>query len=914
MKKLMVVMTAALCAGFCLAAPEKKDDKAAKEQAKREQAAKDARLKELDKIISSNRMGWGNWNDCFLRYYCPTEIDKKLTAISDAERDEMKKKNLAAQKEAYELDPSAKRGKSYASALSFVGRYAEALPIYKAAIEKARAGKRPDKDVLGWGSFSYAECQYVTGDEKGAIATLTELKGLKIDLGRYGGNPSATAEEVLVALEDRFDDFDQLPRYTDAKAFPEPQKAAYEQAFTDLKKVTVRTKGMDGDDPRFSFFDKKLRRRGIEVDHVGAIGSLFSSGAFTLEVEVGAEVPAFASLKDFQKREAYEIAVGEKGATIKAATKQGALWGLVTFVQMLDAAKPAIRRGTVTDYPATAERGFLSTSTWPGCPEYALMCKFNNVDYQGNILDKGSSMSPLRKAVAKKIGEYYVKRGLTVYFGMVNLTQAPVLPLCSPRTLELQADFCRFCASFGAGVYYPYDDCRYPMNHQDVEKYKVARNCDAQHVDKLYRLVLKDYPDFKMIFCPPFYWGPDSNADGYSENREEYLASLKQVHPNVDFYWTGPMVKSFDMTKRQVQWFTELTGRKPAIFQNGMDIHKYTTNFGIDAFDFTAWHYPEYYEDISVFHANSHMALDASRDTTVAEGLWNPAAFDKFRAAKRGNQLLCGEKTYDILLPGLKALEYFDRYRSREIPVDILSEKPDDLQAKIDTAKASWEAADAYMKTLGAYPKAGLGHFAAAIGWAGDVVKAAKNPPDTLAKYKADIEQVIRQANEEVGVDKSKGDLLFTPADVRGGDFFVYDSFDPAKKRVGATKAFEHPIPKRLVRCLRGNGFTSANSFSFDFECDPFPPTGDYVMYINGMDDETPRQNTLRVLINGVSVGEQEFGFPDNKGYAVKTFRIPFTSMKRHNNVTVLNMTPGSNPRGTPWLMMNYVVLKKGSK
>ena len=85
-------------------------------------------------------------------------------------------------------------------------------------------------------------------------------------------------------------------------------------------------------------------------------------------------------------------------------------------------------------------------------------------------------------------------------------------------------------------------------------------------------------------------------------------------------------------------------------------------------------------------------------------------------------------------------------------------------------------------------------------------------------------------------------------------------------------------------------------------------------MHVNGMDDETPRQNKVRVIVNDKPVGDVEFGFPENTGYAVKTFNIPFTAMKRHNRVTLLNLTPGSNPRGTPWLMINYIVLKKAAK
>ena len=132
----------------------------------------------------------------------------------------------------------------------------------------------------------------------------------------------------------------------------------------------------------------------------------------------------------------------------------------------------------------------------------------------------------------------YVSYGLTVYFGICDLTMAPNLPITQPRTLQIQADTCRRYAKVGAGVYYPYDDCRYPMNPQDKEATgNLARTIDADHIQKLYETVAKDYPDFKLIFCPPFYWGPDSNSDGYSEDREEYLKRMSHGIIQQNWYY-----------------------------------------------------------------------------------------------------------------------------------------------------------------------------------------------------------------------------------------------------------------------------------------------------------------------------------------------------------------------------------------
>ena len=101
-------------------------------------------------------------------------------------------------------------------------------------------------------------------------------------------------------------------------------------------------------------------------------------------------------------------------------------------------------------------------------------------------------------------------------------------------------------------------------------------------------------------------------------------------------------------------------------------------------------------------------------------------------------------------------------------------------------------------------------------------------------------------------------------------------------------------------------------SCSFKFECDPFPPSGAYEMRISGIDDEMPMPNTLSILLNGEVVYSGECGFDNNGGkFKVVKFTLPFEKLKRYNKVEIRNDTVGFNTEGTPWLFVNYVVLKK---
>ena len=85
-------------------------------------------------------------------------------------------------------------------------------------------------------------------------------------------------------------------------------------------------------------------------------------------------------------------------------------------------------------------------------------------------------------------------------------------------------------------------------------------------------------------------------------------------------------------------------------------------------------------------------------------------------------------------------------------------------------------------------------------------------------------------------------------------------------------------------------------------------------MDVSGLDDEMPTLNTISILLNGEVVYSGESGF-DNRGvYKVRKFTLPFEKLKRYNLVEIRNDTNGFNSEGTPWLFVNYVVLKKAGR
>ena len=841
-----------------------------------------ARLEEIDREIKACSSVHSLW--------CAYEQTKwghdDMSGSGPCDRkvlDEMQAKCLKLSAERCELAPKNIGYLNYhGDALVFAGRFAEAEAAYRKSLALAKDGSYEQACAM----YKVAEAQFGGGDREGAVATLKALCERRINTVRRGQTDwSRLASDAHALLTDAELDNQRLPRFTGAKAYPEPQEAKYEEAFAPCETVVVKLSGVKADDARIGLLRRKLEARGVKCEVVGFLSGLWTRG-YVLDIALDPAAPV-------GKPEGYTLVVGEMDASIRARDAQGVLWGVVSFIQLLDPEKPQVRRCRISDWPDTARRGFLSTSMWIGTLEYMLFNKLNSVDFQRHPGNDGA-FSPLNEYSMARFASRFRAFGLELYFGILNWTMDLGWPYGKPALLAIQADVCKRIAAMGAGVYYPNDDCRYTSWAEDDKKAGLApSDIDAKHIAKLYAEVKAAYPDFRLIYCPPFYWGPDSKA-AYPDDREKYLKSLRILPPEVDLYWTGPMVKGFEKKPYQTEWFTNLTGHRPTIFQNGTGPHN-LIGYVVDATDWNGWHYSGFFErDIRGFHKNAHAPAECCQIATLADCLWNVKGYDKDRAARRGVNQLLGARVYDILAPALPALAYFDKYKYGALTADILHEDPKDLEAKAALAESAWQQAVAYNPAVRMF-----GDFGRGVAWAKNVVKGAKNPPDFLAKHKTAIADCRALAEKEVGVDPAKGDLFYSPIDLVGGQAFT--------QKAGGNTGCEET---RFVKCLRGAS-TTFPQCGLRFECDPFPPAGAYELYLCGMDDELPAQNTIRICVNGKVVYEGPTGFENAGRFSVRKFAIPFETMVRYNQVTIENKTPGFNSNGTPWLFFNYAVIRK---
>ncbi len=790
-----------------------------------------------------------------------------------AEVKKMKKDDQSSSEELVKLAPS---NAAYRIALGNL--YVENGKADKAAAEFNKALVLPGLTAMQQGDIltGLASAALLNHDRAAAIRFCEELVARNIKTaGRGSPDPVGLANQALRFMKGPELDSLKLPFYTGAKAFPTPQQAKYSEDFVALTSVKlVLGKGIKKDDISLTLLKTKFTRFGIQ----------FADNApFTIKINAEAEPKAPT------QPEGYALTVTRNGAIINAHDTQGIVWGIVSLIQLVDQDKaPKIRMAEILDFPNTACRGFLGA--WGSASEFMLFCKLNTTvmgSPQISYRDPTKPWTPLQKEICKAISQQYTSLGMRLYYGINTWTMWCMMPLSSERTFELHKEICSEIAKNGGHIYFPYDDGRFPLPKVDLDKFGSAANMDAKYITRLYKAVKEKNPGFHLVFCPPFYWGPDSAA-AYPEPREPYLKSLGDyLDPDIELFWTGPRVKGYQKSKAQVEWFTNLTKHKPMIFQNGTCPHNLLSYITDETPGWKTWHYEGFFEnDIAGYLKNGG---EAAQVTTLADCLWNIKAYDAAASIRRGVAMLYGKDMFDIIDPANKALAYLDKYPYGEITPEAVTEIPEiERRAKI--------ANEAYQKGL-AYNAFSLGNFPGALGggvrYAFNALESAKKAPDFYKVHAKNIDATRALAETEVGIDTNKGDIFKSPVDMNGGSILVYNT----------------KCPSRFATMLRGQKTTIPRA-RINFECDPFPPSGDYILNLSAQDDDAEAPCKIRISCNGTTIFEGPSKFA-RFGWSVEKFTLPFACLKRGNTLTIENGEDSENKNGPPWFMINYAVIKK---
>jgi len=754
----------------------------------------------------------------------------------------------------------------------------KAEPVYKKLISLEKLPEQQRAEAY----YGLANAALMRGNQAEAIRILKDFNALNLKgaAGRGQANYVSQLRNTAELLNgDATLDHFQLPLYSGAKAFPQPQEADYTEQFAPVKAIRIELgKGLDMQTPGLRYILPKLKRMGVAVD---------ANAAFVLKIN------ADDTMKAPEKKEGYALKVTKDGARIAGFDKQGVTWGLVSFIQLFDNQNGAkVRICSITDWPSMPVRGFYNTDVNAMIPEMAIYSKMNLVIMQSANALNGWGVTPLLEAEMQAMTGLLRDFGFQTMYGAFAYTMYPKYPLTSKRTFQLHQEVFGKVAAMGAGIYFPYDDNRYPLHPQDENISKIGANQDPQYLTKLYRALKAKYPTFSMIFCPPFYWGPDVPSS-YPEDRETYLRSLgNNLDPEILVFWTGTRVKGYQITPDKVKWITDLIKRKPTYAQNGWCPHNLIHYTADPIYGWKSWHYEGFQQDVQAYLCNSTVGVQAPLICTLGDWEWNEKGFDADRSTEAMVEAYYGKGMFAVMRPAAIELAKMDQYRFGAITPEAVQEVP--LLEQIDkVATQALAKAEALNKpALDRLPC----YFRQGAGFAGTALKAARNAPDFYKRYQKEIDAVRAQAKTDLGYDPAQGDILKNAVDFSGTQGpMVYGFKSPA--RFGAP--------------FRGSEF-QANHAGFSFECDPFPPSGAYDLYLSGQ-YETAKGDPefqIRILLNGVEVYKGPCGLAV-AGWKVSKFTLPFENLKRNNTVVIESVTPGDTQQGPPWLLVNYVMLRK---
>ncbi len=830
----------------------------------------------------------GKATELFVADYCTGSKATSAEALNQKKQDAIRDYEALLAVPEFKAEP-AKGGLSrYAeAAVDLAELYALAGQPDKAHALLLDVLKAPQhRNTLLRGYTALANVAALRNDKAGVVKAYRELLQ-KVPADTVFGRRDSfrgyleLAKLALNYLEGYDLDALQLPRYTGAKAYPTPQDAQYSNDFVPL--AGVKIEGLDAQSPLYSLIAVKFKRYGIEVG---------PKGAFTIKVNT-VDAPAAP-----EKPQAYALKVTKEGAVIRGADKSGTVWGVVSLIQLVDPAKKAIRLCAINDWPATLRRGH--SGSFLNQVEFSLFNKESLVINQNGILFPNNGVDyacpALHKMIAAAEAKAFTDFGLELAY-LERRVMWWEMSLDNENVFRMERDLGAFLASIGVTHGLAFDDSRYPGSADDLKKHGMLRaELDAKFMARLDREVKAAHPNYRLIFCPPFYWGPDARGMNFTDQeRETYLGAFGQyTDPGVGIWWSGGGVLARAMRPDQIEWFRKLTKRNPTLWQNRTGNHE-SLNYIADETPLDDWYYKGMVEnDVAAVMKNAGMPGEGTQCSVFANYLWNPGAYDRAAALKSAMDLLFGPGIYELLKPGTDALAYFDPYLLNISPA-ILKENVQDLEAKVKLAKEMWDKAYAKSpKALDTFPA----YYRLGIGRAEGILKVAKNPPDFTALYKQYAKEVAQTEGEAVkyaGYNKEKGDILITAPGIFGGRGVMYNNHSMYNGDI------------RLGTPLYGAQTPYAKGTA-EFTLDPVK--GDVEVLVSGSDDERADKCLVRISVNGETLYEGADAFPD-KAYAVKSVIAPKKLLRKDNTVTVENLAPGDNPRGVPWFFVNFIVVRQ---
>ncbi len=743
---------------------------------------------------------------------------------------------------------------------------------------------------------------------------------LKKPAGIFAGMMTAMSVMAEAACMDNLmADERALPFYT-GEIQPVPQQAVYQDVFMPLTRCCLLLgDGLEASDQRVNLLAERIRRYGGRVEIVatpeapGDVLFLIGSTGRHAELLAGRVVPA--------RPEGYLIHAAKSAQRhvifLQGHDFHGLLWAITAFNQLVTVREnqPVARGATILDYPdAPGRRAYTpfqddddATMAWFGVN----VVRANFIQYrQVRMLyrqmpqpwAKVDWRMPLRDEKVFQGWESRIRK-IGAYLNPLRIAWCDAMqPLSSVRTedlvrskseedIHLAAKVGLSLAAAGGHLMIMYDDFRFPIHPDDVRDFKFARAADVYFLNRVYEAVAVKYPEFKIYFCPPFYWGGGEKDDTatYGESRDEYLKAIGAgLPPAIEIFWTGSRVKSNVVTREQVAWITGLIKRKPVFWQNACGTFRggspYYAYPGLDPMRaWKDWYYDGFYNDLQYYAYNGEYAYITM---TLHDAMWNTQAYDPAASGVMAAKKLTGPDNYQKLLELYGQLEKLDQY-GWLTPTALAARNIGEVRAHTARLVELYEAAPPVLKSRWMQ----LPEF---VQWKQSyLVKLMKNPQ--LEKL-AEVDRLVRElAIKETGLQPDAPGLILTPNDFQAGRQPQYYAWRDAGRR--------HVIWINGAR-------SAAPDMAAVFQL-PYALAGGSSLAIAGLDHNAAPPCRIRILMNGNQVFAGANPFRSDR-WTVQTFEVKGAYLRdgAPNTLKIENLEDADSMTSAPWFMLNYAVLR----
>jgi len=700
-----------------------------------------------------------------------------------------------------------------------------------------------------------------------------------------------------------YEDPYRMPFYTGA-ILPTPQKVTYKDDFFPLRSAgLILGDGLEGDGP----YVRELRDR---IERYG--GTLLAAKSLDAKCDTliilgdtDAARPFLGTHRVPDREQGCLVlsvaADGERVVVLKGHDRLGLLWAISSFNQLVHVrdGAPHVRAADVFDYPELPNRGFIG-GRWVDGATYSIAFKINKPVFQSGLVDysirnrreRGEAWrNPIPESVKeelKTLGSRLSPFGIQWYAGHNPIACEKKIRSADEGDFKVVLGWASAAAEQGGNLCLKYDDSRFPISPEDMETFGSGREADTHLLTRLHRELRKQYPEAKVLFCPPFYWGPSAQTM-YPEPRDEYLYALGKLPEGIEIFWTGPRVKSGKVTPEMVAWITERIQRKPVYWQNAFGMpHMYLYHYVTDPVRvYQEWFYDGFFQQMDTYMFNCGMPAYAAAAATTSDYCWNPKAYDAERSVKEAATKLVGPETYAALVALNHALSYFDPFGLRRTPG--AAKKLPEMAKKLAAVNAVWKEVE--RRNVNAVRT--WTSMERHVGQVNRFYERLRRSPD-LSAYRKDAGESQARAKKEVGLS-DKTDVFLSAYDFLGGC---------------GPKHYATRCEKRLATWVYGRRSSNPH-MEATFRVDPFPPSSDYALIVSAQDDDAEAKCHIRIWVNETMIFEGENPFV-RLGWSRHTFRIPAASLKRQSRLRIENAEDTSRAGGPPFFMLNYAVVRRG--